>query len=376
MKLHKKAMLASGFCALLCLLFAALFGAGELVTAGITGDLDALNAGERWSDEPYATIALHTDTESALSRNQVESYAMAVDTGLLNASIESPENGSAWTWCCYTEDVISVSGPKATASLQTIAAGGSFFTFHPLEFVYGAPFAYDRALPDGIVLDEDAAWRVFGALDVVGMTVEIGGREMTVTGIVRHERDSDRYERAYGDIPRMYMSYYGYEILFGEESNITTFEATIPNPVKSFAMNIFTTAVQINEDTMTVRENSDRYSIVNRFSRMKELPYMGMRVDRIVYPYFENELQAVDYTTSVWMIWQTIAGGLALFSLLISLICLFAGGFSPSAILKNTWKKVGNAWDKRQAEKQKKRRKSRRTSGKRLMKPEKYLEDN
>ena len=156
MKLHKKGMLASGFSAILCVLFILLFFLGEWTAAGMTRDLDALNAGERWSaaGEPYATITLHTASESALSLNQVESYAMAIESGLRSASIESSESGRVWTYSYFAEDLVTVSGPKAQAPLRTIAAGGSFFTFHPLEFVYGAPFTYDRALPDGLVLDD------------------------------------------------------------------------------------------------------------------------------------------------------------------------------------------------------------------------------
>ena len=374
MKLHKKGLLASAFSGLFCILMAVLFAVGEGIAAGLTGDLDTLSAGERWSaaGEPYASITLHTDTDNALSRNQVESYAMAIDTALLNASIASEGSGSIWTYSYFAEDLVSVTGPKATASFRTMAAGGSFFTFHPLEFVYGAPFVYDRSLPDGIVLDEDAAWRIFGAVDVVGMTVQIGGRDMTVTGIVRKERDSEAYEKAYGDIPRMYMSYYGYERIFGEGNTITTYETVLPNPVKSFAMNIFETAVQIREDSMVVRENSERYTLVNRFNRMTEIPYMGMRNDRIIYPYFENELQVTDYQTSVWMILQTAAGGGAVLGLLVSIICLFASGFSPAAILKTGWRKLEKV---REGKRIRKTHRKRKSAEKRILKPEKYTDD-
>lgn len=370
MKLKKKGILASGILTLFCLLFAALFGIGEGAVKGMTEELDALTAGERWSadGEPYAVITLHTDENSAFSRSRIESFAMSIDSGLLNASIESAENGSAWTYSYFTENMLSVTGTKATSQIQTMAVGGSFFTFHPLDFVYGAPFSYDRALPDGVVLDEDAAWRLFGAIDVVGMTLQIGGRDMTVTGIVQKERDTDGYTRAYGDIPRMYMSYYGYENIYGEGSSITTYEVTLPNPVKGFAMNIFETAVQVNEDTMILRENSARYSIFNRFDRMKELPFMGMRNDRIIYPYFENEMQVTDYRTSLWMVFQTASGAGALICLLAAVICLFASGFSVTAGLKTTGQSIGSLWKKR--ERTRIRHKKKKRSKKPVLQPE------
>ncbi len=367
MKLHKKGLAASGIAFAIFLLFLLLFFAGEWAVASLTEDLDALSGGERWSakDEPYATIALHTDTESAMSRNQVESYALSIDRGLLEASMTAEGSGSVWTYGYFTESVLSVKGPKSTASLQTMAVGGSFFTFHPLKFLYGAPFAYDKSLPYGVVLDEDAAWRVFGAIDVVGMTVEIGGKEFTVTGITAHERDTEGYTRAYGEIPRIYMSYYGYEIVAGDaENNITTIEYAIPNPVDGFARGIFDTAVKINEDTMVLRENFQRYDLLERFRRMGELPYMGMRNDRIVYPYFENELQVIDYTASLWMIAQVIAAAVAILALLTSIIGVFLSGFSFGALGKMAWHKWEDVFDGYMTKQRKKRhakRKKKRT---------------
>ncbi len=347
MKLHKKGMFVCALSALLFVLFALLFLAGEGAVSLMSADLDALTGGERWSStgEPYATMALHTDSESALSRNQVESYALAIDNGLLEASMAS-ETGSVWTYGYFTETTMSVKGPKSTSMLQTMAVGGSFFTFHPLTFLYGTYFTYDKSLPYGVVLDEFAAWRVFGAIDVVGMTMEIGGKEFIVTGITTHERDTEGYLRSYGEIPRMYMSYYGYEILTDDnQNNITTLELALPNPVKGFAKNIFDNAVSINEDTMVLRENHQRYSLVNRFQRMKELPFMGMRNDRIVYPCFENELQVVDYTASLWMIAQTVTGGIAILALLVSVISLFLSGFSFGKVGKMAWHRWEGAFD-------------------------------
>jgi len=337
MKLHKKGMLASGFSAILCVLFVLLFFLGEWTAAGMTRDLDALNAGERWSaaGEPYATITLHTASESALSLNQVESYAMAIESGLRSASIESSESGRVWTYSYFAEDLVTVSGPKAQAPLRTIAAGGSFFTFHPLEFLYGSPFTHDPTLPDGVVLDEDLAWRLFGTLNVVGMEFTWNERVLTVTGITARERDTAAYEKSYGELPRMYMSSYGYHAGNYSEGGYTTFEAALPNPVDGFADNIFRTAVMFNEDTAVVRENSVRYTLANRCRIIPTLPYMGMRTDRIVYPCFENELQTVDFHAALWTLAGLICLGISALSLLIAVICLFRSGFSPTGIVKH-----------------------------------------
>jgi len=178
-----------------------------------------------------------------------------------------------------------------------------------------------------------------------------------VTGIVEKERNTAAYEKAYGDIPRMYMSYYGYMAASaGTGNNITVLEAAIPNPVKDFARNIFDKAVRINEDTMVVRENSSRYTFFNRCRIISTLPFMGMRTDQIIYPYFENELQATDFFVALWMLGELICGGIAAAALLTSVICLFSSGFSVTGILKLGLHKAGTAITKYKNSKNRKQR--------------------
>ena len=336
MKYSKKGLRLSAIFAGITAVFLLLFGIAEWICSGITADFDALNAGERWSSsgEEYATIVLHTDSSTALSDYEVEQYAAAMKTALEEASIASSEKGSVWACSYYGESTVSLQGPKSTVTAAAMYVGGNFFTFHPLEFLYGSPFAHDPTLPDGVVLDEDLAWRLFGTLNVVGMEISWNDRILTVTGITARERDTAAYEKSYGDIPRIYMSSYGYQAGSYSEVGYTTFEATLPNPVDGFADTIFRTAVKRNEDTTMIRENSARYTFPNRCRILPKLPYMGMRTERIVYPYFENELQAVDFQTALWTLGGLICAGIGGLSLIISLISLFVSGFSVMGIVK------------------------------------------
>lgn len=320
----------------IAVLFLLLFGGSQLICRNLTADLDALNAGERWSasGEEYATLVLHTDNSTALSEYQVENYVSAVGKALEEAAVTSSDRGSVWTYSFYGESTLQLKGPKSSSAANVMYVGGNFFTFHPLEFLYGSPFAYDPALPDGVVLDDELAWRLFGTLNVVGMEITWNERVLTVTGIVAGERDSAAYEKAYGDTPRMYMSYYGYKAGTYADGGFTTFEVTLPNPVDGFADGIFRGAVQINEDAMVLKENSSRYTFLNRCRIIPTLPYMGMRTDRIVYPYFENELQTLDFHSALWTLAGLICAGLGVLAFLTALISLFCSGFSPTALLK------------------------------------------
>ena len=350
MKISRKWMTAAVICAAVMVVFLAFAGICELVSRGMTAEIKELDAGSRWTSDgsPYATIALYTDTETAFDRSTVEGYAYAITNALLTASIDSPEGGSVWTYAYYGEQSTSVTGPKGSSAAEMQFVGGSYFTFHPLSFLYGAPFSYDSTLPDGVVIDEDLAWRVFGAIDVVGMELTWNNRSFTVCGVVQKERDTEAYKKAYGDTGRMYMSYYGYEMAGGNTQAITAFEATIPNAVKSFAINLFKGAVTVNEDTMVLYENSDRYSFVNRFKRIKELPYRGMRTERIIYPCYENELCVLDFQTGIWMVVEVVMLSIAAFGLICAIFCVAHSGFSPSTIVKNGCRKVQDAIDKKE----------------------------
>lgn len=358
MKISRKWMTAALISVCVLLVFLLFAGVCEWISHSMTSGIQELDAGARWSSDgsPYATIALYTDISTAMTRNTVEGYAYSISNALLSASVDSPEGGSSWTYAYYGEETTSVTGPKGSASAELQYVGGSFFVFHPLHFLYGAPFTYDSALPDGVVIDETLAWRIFGALDVVGMELTWNNRSFTVCGIVQAERSTAAYQKAYGETGRIYMSYYGFEIARGSEQNITAFEVTIPNAVKSFAMNIFNSAVTVNEDTMIVHENSERYSFVNRFKSIATLPYQGMRNERIVYPYYENELRVLDFQTGIWMTAEVVGlVGVAL-GLLSAVFCVWRSGFSPTAIFKKGLHRLGDAYDKKKTERMRKKK--------------------
>ena len=72
----------------------------------------------------------------------------------------------------------------------------------------------------------------------------------------------------------------------------------------------------------------------------------GFAVGRsdVIIPYFENELRVIDYRTSVWMTAEIAVGVLAVLSLLVSIILLFASGFSVPLLIKLGWQRGEAAW--------------------------------
>ena len=360
--INQKRLRLSGIFALVLLSCLAVLGVFELAVSAITAPIGFIDGGKRWSSagEPYAVISLYMEDDSALSADRVEYYAPAMDAALVSASVDSGERGRVWTYAYSAKAVKTVTGPRSSRAAAITACGGDFFVFHPLNFIHGSGFLNDPSNPYGVVLDEELAWEIFGAVDVVGMEMTIEALSLTVVGIVAAERESHPYAYTYGELPRMYMSYSAYDRINGERDDITVYEVTLPNPVKSFAMNIFNTVVSVNEDTTRLAEVSSRYSLSTRFSNVRELRYSWIREDKISYPYWENEARMVDHTCAVLMIFELIFVSVGTLAFLISLIFLVTSGVSPISAAKNLLGRISDAKAQRNRGKIRGKRRNRR----------------
>lgn len=340
-KVNTKLLRLSGVFAVIFISSALIVGILEWIVLGIAGTIDFIDAGERWSasGDRFAVITLYTEENAALSKDQVESWIYKTDMALLESSISPKENARSWAYTYAVEKTLTVSGPKAQATAEAIAAGGDFFVFHPQEFVYGSAFLNDPTNPNGVVIDEDLAWKIFGATDIVGMELTVNGTPFTVSGVNRRVSDTGIYAYTYGERPRMYMSYAGYIKLFGDEAHITMYEAALPNAVKGFARNIFNGAVSYNEETMSVMEASDRFSLLNRYNNMKILKYSWIRENKIEYPYWENEAKVGDYRCAILMIFEVAFAAAAVISMLLAFILLRISGYTVTDTIKNCYHK-------------------------------------
>ncbi len=343
---NKKILKGAGICLLVGLIGLLLVGLAELSVSLMKAQPDFLRAGERWSakGDRYAVMTAYTETEHGFSDETVDGWVNAIDNALLNASITPSENGRSLAWCAGTQTTLAVEGPKGRATAETMAVKGDFFVFHPMSFAYGTGFLNDPSSPMGVVMDRELAWKVFGAENIVGMTVTIGGEEFTVVGVARRpEKGVEGY--TVGDSPRLYMSLPGYRKI--GSASLTFFEAALPNPVRAFASGIFSGAVSLNEDTSVIREATDRFSVKNRFENMKLLPYAWIAQNRILYPYWEDAARIYDYRCALLMIPEGIAAGLCVGGLLLSFVLLRASGYTVTDSVKNQVRRIRASRKKR-----------------------------
>lgn len=266
-------------------------------------------------DVEYSQLTLFTSGISGFNKNNIPELRAEINKAI-NESVSSDDEISGRSFIdAYTAiDKLDFLSQKSSGSIQTYAVAGDFFIFHPLPLVSGSYFSDEiDENSDGIVLNELAAWQLFGAIDVAGMQVEVADISMPVRGVVK-DLDNKFSEASGENIPRVYMSYDKYlEAINIAPENLATasyiycYEALIINPVKDFAANTVKNIVKLDENTFEYVINSERFSFVNRLLLVKNFFNRVMNKTGVIYPYWENYARAKEQVIMLLTIIEILA---------------------------------------------------------------------
>ena len=251
---------------------------------------DAQQMAGRWSEKgDVAQISCFFSSKAEVTEDTIKSFEYSLKNVLQEASItETSENPGARLWVdAYSADgKITLVNGRNTLEANAIGIGGDFFLFHPLKLITGSYFSGNDLMQDYCIIDQDAAWQLFGSNDVVGMTVYIGNVPHIVTGVVR--RPEGRMEKAAG--LNSTVVYVSYETLdtYGTNNGINHYEIVMPNPVDEFAYGKVKEGIGVDEKNVEIVENSKRYSPVNRIKTIFDFGTRSMNGKAIIYPYWEN----------------------------------------------------------------------------------------
>ena len=245
---------------------------------------------ERWSEKKSAAqVSCFFSVNMQISEDRIREFEHSIDAALADASvIQESENPSARLWAdAYSAGgKITVSSDKSTLQADAIGIGGDFFLFHPMKMLSGSWFSGNDLMQDYCILDQDAAWQLFGSNDVAGMTVYIGGIPHIVTGVI--QRQEGRLTEAAGlDSTLVYVSYKTLSEL-GSCNGINHYEIVMPNPVTDFAYNYVNENLGDSGNETEVVENSSRYSFLSRLKLIPQFGTRSMNGKAIIYPYWEN----------------------------------------------------------------------------------------
>ena len=314
---------------------------------------------ERWSEEKdVAQVSCFFSPNAGITKDGIEEFEHSMDQALLEASItQESENPGARLWAdAYSADGrITLTTDRASLEADAIGIGGDFFLFHPEKLLTGSYFSGNDLMQDYCVLDEDAAWQLFGSNDVAGMTVYISGVPHMVTGVI--ERQEGRLASAAGlDSTLVYVSYETLE-LYGNNNGINHYEIVMPNPVSNFALNHVKENIGVEEKEMEVLENTSRYSLVSRLKLLMAFGTRSMNGKAIIYPYWENIARGYEDIIAL------LTGLMFLFLLypVILLLVIFIRWWRHKGwTLKDVWYRCKD-WTERRMEQARERRKTLRS---------------
>ncbi|MBO5622857.1 MAG: ABC transporter permease, partial [Butyrivibrio sp.] len=269
----------------------------KLVEAGITGDEEDVENEAATSSQIVDTISIED-----LIKKDMEEYTVPQKTPI--------QELYSYAYCAQGHVTINYEN-KTAEKVKAFGVGGDFFLFHPMTFVAGSFFTGDDLMKDGIVIDEELAWQLFGSTDIIGQCVYIGNIPHYIEGVVK--RDTGRIRKAaQQDTSCVYMSYdslarYG-TILSGitesseisedgamaQVGGISCIEVVCPNPVKGLAAKMCKESIDIKDEFITVIDNTERFSVFSLFDVLKNFFTRSMWNKAIYYPYWENTARAYE----------------------------------------------------------------------------------
>ena len=325
MKLHKKwrIALAVSAAALVLLTGAALILGG--VRRGIAESLPDQLAARRWDGKGSSQISAFFAQGEGDIPGRIYSLTAAVDQAMQDASLTAPEEGRLW-YCAYsTEQNMYARTERDSTTVRVSVIGGEYFLIHQPDLLCGSYLMPGGENAGYVFLDEQAAWKLFGAINVVGMPVTLGDGEYIVCG-VGAVPSGTVYDEAYGQTPRAY-------ILFDSPSassvrEISVYEAVLPNPVDGFALDVFEKNFTAGGE-YTVVENSRRFTVSALWDYITHMDTLGVRTSPVTYPWWENVAQVAQYRCAALLIAEIVLYALAL------LLCLTWCGIA--------WKPTGDA---------------------------------
>lgn len=273
---------------LLCLVVGILLG---IIIDAFSDNLLPQGMAERWSKEKdVAQVSCFFSVDAQVTPDTIESFEHGLDSALVEASIYSTslnEDARLWADAYSASGKITITTDSGTSiTSDAFGIGGDFFLFHPLQLLGGAYFSGNDINQDYVVLDRNAAWKLFGSNDVAGMIVDIGGVPHVIAGVV--ETESGKLAEAGGVTDTVVFVSYTTLENYGTNHGINHFELVMPNPVSSYAYSYVKDNIGVSEKELEVIENTTRFGFVNRLKLIRDFASRAMNGKAIIYPYWEN----------------------------------------------------------------------------------------
>lgn len=324
-----KRQIVTGLLIVMALLLA---GAGRL----LAGQLKEQNIASEWSKkDDYVQLSCFFSKDAGMTAEQILPVERQLTEALQNAAAENESGtGRSYVDAYSSQGQLTVYSDKTSVTVRAFGVGGDFFQFHPLKLLDGTYFDGNDFNGDGVILDENVAWQLFGGNHISGMTVEIDNVVYPVRGVVRS--DSGFFsEAAEEEKPTIYVSYGILAKGKEEPLPVDSYELLILNPVKQFGFRALKDAIGLDETSYEIVENTTRYGLSNRLALLKNFGVRSMRTKNIVFPYWENRARAYEDVIELLFVLELIC----LIYPVIRLVRFFHGMCKRrKELVRNLWK--------------------------------------
>ena len=268
------------------------------------------HAAERWDKEGNAAqVSCYFAENAVVDEFQIMSFRKQFENRLMEIlpqeqTIKTDER-RLFADAYSSMGTITVTSDKGQLSEVTaVGIGGDFFLFHPLQLVSGQYFSGNDLMKDSIIIDEEAAWQLFGSGNIAGKSVMIGEVPHYIAGVIK--RPEGRFEESAGlDKTVVYVSL---ETLsaYGNGGRISSYEIVAPNPVKHFVYTAIKENLGVAESDMIVVENSSRYSVEALIPVVLDFGTRSMQHAAVQLPYWENIARGWEDVMAMVTLWQGI----------------------------------------------------------------------
>lgn len=286
----------------------------------------------RWSsDGSFGQASIYFTQGTAVTESKIKEFEYRISKALTEDAIDDgtdeEDTIDNWTDCYSSVGSITAMANNKSVETTAIGTGGDFFVFHPVTLITGSYYNGDDLMNDKVVIDENLAWQLFGSNDIIGETIDISGVPHIITGVARF--DSDKMSKAAGiNGPICFLSYYSlynYGSVYGtsvssafrsssdtkasdssstnnasnsksdsasySESDpgaISCYEVVMPNPVDGYARSVLAGKLGMDEKSVLVVDNKERFEIIPMLNVINAFPTRSMRTFNVTFPYWEN----------------------------------------------------------------------------------------
>ncbi len=297
-----------------------VFGILTAISGAVARTQSTQYSAKYWDpDGRYSMVSVFLPEGSGLEQDNVRQLEYALDQALIKEALEAPSDNARLYVSSYSvKTEASVSSQRSKSQTCTAyGVGGDFFRFHSYELISGSYLVEDSLMDDHVVIDEEAAWKIFGAIEVDGMTLKYDGKEYIVQGVVK---PMDEFKSKAGGAESGTI-FFPFSRIDGKAG---CYEIIFPNPVSGFAAKQLKEAFKscgYDENDIRIVDNSERYGFVNSVKRLVKWTDRGMSFKALKYPYWENSAIAVENIVDLLTLFRILFIVPPAVIVVISIIC-------------------------------------------------------